>query len=291
MKPSFLAIPLLFLSCAATRADTTIEPVESFAWAGSIGWTNWRPSISDGVRTGEYVCSGKIWAANVGWINVGNGTPANGVRYQNLDGADFGINLLPDGRLRGLAWGANIGWINFEATGDPRIDLGTGTFSGYAWAANAGWVTLNDGDTHFVSTQQIIQGADTDADGISDAWELEHAGDLTVLSIDGDADFDGISDVVEYASDSEPLDPADAGVRITSFTVSSDTALVTLEWTSRQSRRYHVEFTEDLLGTAWAESSLAEIAPDSGATTQRSIAEPAAARRFYRVRVARPLTP
>ena len=56
------------------------------------------------VLTGEYVCSGKVWAANAGWINLGSGTPANGIRYQNNDGADCGMNLLADGSLRGLAW-------------------------------------------------------------------------------------------------------------------------------------------------------------------------------------------
>ena len=47
-------------------------------------------------------------------LRPGSGAPANGIRYQNNDGTDFGVNVLPDGSLRGLAWGANIGWISLN---------------------------------------------------------------------------------------------------------------------------------------------------------------------------------
>ena len=287
--PLFLVLALLVTGSAP--ADTTIDSAAAFAWGGNVGEFNWRPSLADGVSTGEYVCSGKVWAANAGWINLGSGAPANGIRYQNNDGADFGVNLLPDGSLRGLAWGANIGWVNFEAMGNARIDFATGILSGYAWAANAGWLTLDDGGSHFVATTQIAPGADTDTDGITDVWELEGAVDLNTFTLDGDADSDGIPDVAEYAADSDPLDPADTGLRITDFAVSADTTLVTLAWTSRLSRRYHIESTDNLTGGMWTESALAEIAPDNDASTMRDLAEPAAAQRFYRIRVARPLAP
>ena len=291
MKAAFLSGAFFALCAAISLADSTVDPAAAFAWGGNVGEFNWRPSLADGVVTGEYVCSGKVWSANAGWINLGSGTPANGIRYQNIDGADSGVNLLADGSLRGLAWGANIGWVNFEATGNPRIDFTTGILSGYAWAANAGWLTLDDGGSQFVATTQIAPGADADADGITDAWELEHAGNLTTLTLNGDADGDGIPDVAEYAADSDPLNAADTGLRITDFAVSPDTTLVTLAWTSRLSRRYHIESTGDLAAGVWTESALAEIAPDSDTTTMRGLTEPAATRRFYRVRVARPLAP
>ncbi len=248
---------ILLLLGGASFAATTIDPANAFAWGGNAGEFNWRPSLADGVLTGEYVCSGKVWAANAGWINLGSGTPTNGIRYQNDDGADFGVNVLADGSLRGLAWGANIGWVNFEATGNARLDFATGILSGYAWAANAGWLTLDDGANHFVATQQIAPGADTNANGIPDAWELIHADNLTTFTLNGDADGDGIPDVAEYLADTDPIDPADAGLRITDFAVSANTTLVTLAWTSRLSRRYHIESTDDLTGGMWTESALA----------------------------------
>jgi len=64
----------------------------------------------------------------VGWINLGSGSPTNGIQYLNLGANDFGVNLgtAGAGTLRGYAWGANIGWINFESTGAPQVDLATG---------------------------------------------------------------------------------------------------------------------------------------------------------------------
>ncbi len=287
----FIASAFLLLLGGASFAATTIDVTNAFAWGGNAGEFNWRPSLADGVLTGEYVCSGMVWAANAGWINLGSGTPANGIRYQNTDGADSGVNLLADGKLRGLAWGANIGWVNFEATGNPRIDFTTGILSGYAWGVNVGWITLDDGGARYVATKSIPAGPESDADGITDAWELEHAGNLTTFTLSGDADGDGISDVMEYAAESDPLDPADRGLRITDFAVSADTTVISLTWTSRLSRRYHIEFTSDLASGVWNESALAEIAPDSDTATVRAVTEGAATHRFYRVRATRPLTP
>ena len=292
LHASLLSLALLSpLAPTPARADSTIAPANAFAWCGNVGWLNWRPSLADGVLTGEYVCSGKVWAANAGWINLGSGTPANGIRYQNNDGTDSGVNLLADGKLRGLAWGANIGWVNFAANGNPRIDFATGILSGYAWGANVGWITLDDGANHFVATTAIPAGADTNGNGITDAWELEHAGNLTTFTIVGDADGDGIPDVLEYAADTDPLNPADRGLRITDFAVSADTTLISLTWTSHLSRRYHIESTDDLAGGVWTESALGNIAPDSDVTTLRGLTEIAANQRFYRIRATRPLMP
>lgn len=56
-----------------------------------------------------------VWAEKVGWINAGDGTPANGTSYEDVDGSDFGVNIDPaTGDLFGLAWGENIGWLNLD---------------------------------------------------------------------------------------------------------------------------------------------------------------------------------
>lgn len=84
-----------FAAIAATRAraQSTINVAEAFAWGANIGWTNWRPSVSDGAVIGEYVCSSSVWSANVGWISLGGGAPANGLQYSNTTGTDYGIAI------------------------------------------------------------------------------------------------------------------------------------------------------------------------------------------------------
>jgi hypothetical protein len=124
-------LSLFFLAGAVqSGADSTINPNHASAWGGNIGWTNWRPDQANGAQIGEFVCAGYIYSANAGWINLGNGRPANGVRYQNQSATDFGVNHDQLGNLTGLAYGANIGWINFETNGAPRLDLQTGKLSG-----------------------------------------------------------------------------------------------------------------------------------------------------------------
>lgn len=286
MKHFFLSGTLL-LGVLGAEGDSTVHPDAAFAWGGNVGEFNWRPSLADGVVTGEYVCSGLIWAANAGWINLGDGAPADGIRYRNDDGTDFGVNLLADGSLRGLAWGANIGWINFEAVGDPRINFATGALTGHVWGVGVGWVSFAAAPDHGVATTVIAAGRDSDADGLTDAWELFHTGDLLTLTLNGDADDDGISDTEEYTADSNPLSGED-GLRTTDFSVDIGTGLVTLEWTSRLSRRYYLESTHDVTGGLWEEMTLGEILPESDVTTKRQFVDLFVDQRFYRVRATRP---
>ena len=101
--------------------------------------------VANGAVIGAAVCSGSIYAANVGWISLGDGTPANGVRYGNNIATDCGVNHDGAGNLTGYAYGANIGWIN--ARGDVANGAVTGEFicSGYIYSANCGWIHLGGG--------------------------------------------------------------------------------------------------------------------------------------------------
>ena len=107
--------------CLGLMADsafaTTINATNRFAYGANLGWLDWRGDTNPGAAVGEYVCSGFLYAGNVGWIHLGNGNPSDGLRYQNLSTNDFGVNHDGLGNLRGFAYGANIGWINFENLG------------------------------------------------------------------------------------------------------------------------------------------------------------------------------
>src|SRR5688572_2650079 len=76
---------LLVLSALALPAPaaTTINPVNHFAYGANIGWIDWRGDVANGAVIGEFVASGHVYGANVGWIHLGDGTPANGIRYLN----------------------------------------------------------------------------------------------------------------------------------------------------------------------------------------------------------------
>src|SRR6266704_1396218 len=89
---------------------TTINSANHYAGGANLGWTDWRADTANGAVIGEYVCSGYIYAANVGWIHLGSGAPANGIRYQNNSPSDYGVNHDGLGNLSGYAYGANIGW-------------------------------------------------------------------------------------------------------------------------------------------------------------------------------------
>lgn len=283
-----IAFGLVLLSALASPAATTINPANLYAYGANLGWLNWRGDTNNGAVIGEYVCSGYIYSANCGWISLGSGSPANGIQYQNTTAADFGVNHDGLGNLRGYAYGANIGWINFENTGAPKVDLTTGTLSGHVWSANCGWISLSNAVAH-VQTDSIAPGADSDGDGIADAWELTYTNSLGGFTAVTDSDGDGVPDAKEYLADTNPLDGND-NLRITSFTTPSGGTAPVLTWSSTPTRRYFLEKTLGLSAPLWVDSGLGQIGPD-GASTTRSFGDTNAPMRYYRVRAIKPLAP
>jgi hypothetical protein len=156
MAPRLIAVWLALLG--SSYAASTINAGHADSWSANTGFWNWRPSAADGVNIGPNFCAGYIYAANVGWIKMGVGTPANGTAYSNTSANDFGVNCSPGAvdqkNLRGFAYGANIGWVNFEATGNPRVILSTGRLRGYLWSANCGWINLDDANVYVATAPQ-----------------------------------------------------------------------------------------------------------------------------------------
>src|SRR5258708_6045677 len=204
MRFSFaeIILGLALLLPPMARASSNVTSEHAVAWSPTVGWINWRADGASGIKIGDYICSGFIYSANVGWINCGNGHPIGGIYYSNT-GNDFGLNVDASGAIRGFAYGANIGWIQFESLGNPRVDLSTGMLSGQAYSANVGWLSLGDA-SYYVQAGSIDPGEDTDHDGIPDAWEIKYAGNLTRFSATSDSDGDGATDLEEYLAGTDP---------------------------------------------------------------------------------------
>lgn len=284
----WLFVSFLFLAAGLVRAAPSFNADHALAWSPNIGWLNWRPDPTSGVQVGEYICSGFIYAANVGWINLGSGAPTNGIQYSNASAADFGVNHDRQGNLSGLAYGANIGWINFETNGAPRLDLVTGRLSGFIYSANVGWISLGD-SSFFLQVDSIAPGTDIDQDGIPDAWELAHAGNLTTLSAGADADSDGQLDVEEYRADTDPLSPTDQ-LRIVAFQMPLNQKTALLTWIAQPTRHYFIESRKDFgIDNTWTDSGLGfqVTAPQTLSATVTN--RPDSAHNFYRIRAVVPL--
>jgi hypothetical protein len=297
---SFIFHPSSFVSAAST-----ISTNNSFAYGANIGWMDWRGDetnncvgCTNGVIVGEYVLRGYIYAANVGWISLGNGSPSNGIQYANNSTNDFGVNNLGDGELRGFGYGANIGWIIFtnrSAAGllasaeIPRFDLVTGRFSGYAYSANCGWISLSNAFAS-VKTDSCQPGADSNANGLPDAWELQNFGFLGV-NPNADPDGDGMSNLQEYLAGTNPNDGNDY-LRITAISANSAGSTSTVTWTSRPTRLYQVQSRDSLTSGSWATNTPPGlVSPDVGTLTTRSAPGSATSNRFFRVQAIQPLKP
>lgn len=268
-------------------AATTIDATNKFSYAANFGWMDWRGDFTNGVVTTDYICSGFIYAANVGWIHMGGGSPANNIQYQNNSATDFGVNVDASGNLRGYAYAANIGWIHFENLGEAKLDLLTGKLSGYCYSANCGWISL---DTRYssVETNAILPGADTDADGIPDAWELSYLETL-VEGAEDDSDGDAQSNLQEYLAGTDPTDPA-SNLSITQYITTPGGTMTTLTWQSVPTRNYFIEESLDLSAGSWFDSGL-DLVPSDGVATTRVFGNPYEPRRFLRVRAVKPLSP
>lgn len=268
-----------------SHAQSTIDSANNFAYAANIGWINWSGDTTQGAVIGEYICSGYIYSANVGWICLGNGSPTNGIYYQNLSANDFGVNQDGLGNLRGYAYGANIGWVNFESTGAPKVNLQTGVLSGYIWTANCGWISLSN-MTAYVQTDSIQQGA-LAPDGLPIAWLLINFG-TTNVDANADPDRDGLNNVQEYLAGTDPNNP-NSNLQITSESFAPDGTLANITWNSVPSRYYYIQKTLDLTPANWSDSGLSLISPSGGPSTIANFTDTNAPTRFYRVQAVRPL--
>lgn len=146
MKSLRFLVAVLLGSATVSQAASSIVPGSETAHAANFGWINglWDPAAPAGLVVTDHFIAGHAYAANVGWVDFGDGAPTGTSGQYRQTAGDIGVNHDGSGGLAGYAYGANIGWIFFDPSiaEPPRIDLASGTFSGYAYSANCGWVNL-----------------------------------------------------------------------------------------------------------------------------------------------------
>ena len=286
-----------YLSCfvLAEPAVSTISPTNRFTYAANFGWLNWRtnPLALDAPVIETTMLHGKVYSANVGWIDLGDGTPSTTSGYSQT-GGDIGVNHNGAGALSGYAYGANIGWVYFDPTiaAPPRVDLVTGALSGYSYSANCGWINLAGVKT------RLHPGADLDVlagggsgDGIADSWEIEKAAaagygsSLSLLGANANSDFDGdgISDRDEYLADTNPFSTG-SRFAVTDFQFDPLTGNIDLDWTGSTRRSFTIWCSSDL--QTWTQVGSTQ----TGGSAALSLGGPSTSHLFFRVKADVPLS-
>ncbi|HTI70572.1 MAG TPA: hypothetical protein VMF06_11440 [Candidatus Limnocylindria bacterium] len=121
--------------------------------------------------------------------------------------------------------------------------------------------------------------ADSDHDGLDDAWELAHFGNLNQGAND-DPDHDGANNLAEFTAHTDPMDTA--SVLRLSIRLADDTA-IQFSWPTMAGVRYQVQFATGLGSTAWQD--FGTPVDGTGETAHSLPATPPDTQRYYRLLV------
>ncbi len=121
-----------------------------------------------------------------------------------------------------------------------RNFTGTDTWN---FVVSDGLSTSAPGPAHVV----VFQPLDTDGDGISDAWELEHFGDPANGFADADDDGDLQSNLSEFQSGTSPTNGAEF-LYAQEGHVDEFTGAITIRWPSVGHTRYRIEYSRTVEG-------------------------------------------
>ena len=149
-----------------------------------------------------------------------------------------------------------------------------------------GDVTLTDTRLVKAAVGAIV---DSDGDGLPDYWEQQNRLDLHnpdgEEGANGDKDGDGISNVLEFLEDLNPQDPGD-GLQSLCPIVSRNGATWQLLFRVIPNRRYQIETSTNFV--FWSNSGPSFTVPAADPSYRWTDPAPAAATRFYRVKISLP---
>ena len=239
-------------------------------------------------------------------LNRGNGQYAFVGRYQTgrTETADLefdratgklhvwhnlGDNFLEVVELNSYVDGANRRLLPLAEYFGPR----TGNLEGFALvptaATNAsGGCILTDDDNldgeAILWYREFRPAADTDADGLSDGFELRHFGSTTQTVGSADADDDRLTNAAEEIAGTDPGDPDSVLIQ---NTPAADPEALVLSWQSAAGRTYAIHSTATLTNgfTNTVQAGIADSAPLNVATVDVSALMGFS---FYRIAVEAP---
>ena len=122
--------------------------------------------------------------------------------------------------------------------------------------------------------------ADSDGDGMPDAWELAHGLNPAVNEAGGDADGDGMTNLQEYLAGTNPQDPQST-LRIT-FTGEVGTQLG-FSFVAVANKAYTVQFRDSLTGPGWSNLVSFVAVPTNQVTEWTDTIPTNGVQRFYRL--------
>ena len=119
-----------------------------------------------------------------------NGELDSGEAWTILKGA-------PD-ELKAIRWGVSV--LRGMARGGVSKDDAVSPYATDYSAKNVNLKALRD----YSGNDMVLHDADSDADGLPDAWELYYAGNLSTMNQYSDLDKDGLPDTDEYLAGTDP---------------------------------------------------------------------------------------